>query len=443
MEVDILIGADHYWNFVSGIVRRGETTGPIALYTKLGWVLSGPVITDCQNKPECAVNLTSTHVLRVDTTALESEEMPNGLQEQLSKFWDLETLGIRQDEISVYDRFTQEVQFDGERYEAKLPFKEEHALLPDNHSLCVKRLSSTIQRLRAKPEVLREYDKIVKEQLDAGIVEHVQEGEPTNPGHVHYLPHREVIRMDRETTKLRIVYDASAKRNGPSLNDCLYAGPALTPLIWDILLRFRTNKVAVTADIEKAFLNISIAPEHRDCLRFLWVDDPLSESPEIQVMRFARVMFGVTSSPFILNATIRHHMNYYSATDPEFVNEVLRSLYVDDYVSGASSEQAAYELCEKVKSRLAEGGFNMRKWMSNSQQLMDMLEEKPLSKESSTITVQSSESPEFESRVHEPGTIEGSGPSEIRPAATVSTESLVTEEDMGYTQTCLPTRRGN
>ena len=67
---------------------------------------------------------------------------------------------------------------------------------------------------------------------------------------------------------MRVVYDASSKVFGPSLNDCLHVGPSLNPLLLDILLRFRVHEVAVTADIEEAFLNIKIDPEHRDFLRF-------------------------------------------------------------------------------------------------------------------------------------------------------------------------------
>ena len=73
------------------------------------------------------------------------------------------------------------------------------------------------------------------------------------PAQVHYLPHHAVIRRDKSTTKLRIVYDASSRSDGPSLNDCLYKGPKFNQLILDLLLRFRSYKVALTADLEKAF----------------------------------------------------------------------------------------------------------------------------------------------------------------------------------------------
>ena len=90
---------------------------------------------------------------------------------------------------------------------------------------------------------------------------------------VHYLPHHAVVRRDKDTTKLRVVYDASSKVNGPLLNDCLHAGPKFDQRILDILLRFRVHKVAVAADIERAFLMIVITEKDRDVLRFLWVDD--------------------------------------------------------------------------------------------------------------------------------------------------------------------------
>ena len=92
---------------------------------------------------------------------------------------------------------------------------------------------------------------------------------------------------------MRVVYDASAQSNGPSLNDCLYIGPKFNQKILEILLRFRSYPIAWTADIEKAFLMISMAPRDRDVLRFLWINDTESHDPEVVCLRFARVVFGV------------------------------------------------------------------------------------------------------------------------------------------------------
>ena len=95
------------------------------------------------------------------------------------------------------------------------------------------------------------------------------------PDKVHYLPHHAVIRNEAKTTKIRVVYDASSKegKRGVSLNDCLHVGPALSPLLYDILIRFREKRVAVVGDIEKAFLNVEVKSRDRDCLRFLWVNN--------------------------------------------------------------------------------------------------------------------------------------------------------------------------
>ena len=91
-------------------------------------------------------------------------------------------------------------------------------------------------------------------------------------GQVHYLPHRPVVREDKETTKIRAVFGASCGNNGPSLHDCLYFGPNMLPKIFDVLIRFRLNNVAILADIKQAFLTVEVSDEHRDFLRFLWFD---------------------------------------------------------------------------------------------------------------------------------------------------------------------------
>ncbi len=314
LQVDLLIGSDHYWDFVTSIEQRVNQGGPIATYTRLGWVLSAPVLV--KESRAASINLTSTHVLRVETK-LKTED--SDLQSEVKKFWELESLGIKSQEESVYSKFVEDTKFNRERYEVKLPWKEEHDVLPDNYKLSQTRLESQLRRLKQKPQVLEEYDRVIKEQLESGVIEKVEELTPKPLGKVHYLPHREVVRQDKSTTKLRVVYDASARHNGPSLNDCLYVGPSLLPLLFDILLRFRLYRIALVADIEKAFLNIGISEEEKNFLRFLWVNDVKCDQPEVVIYRFARVVFGVASSPFLLNATLQKHINSYKNTDPKIV----------------------------------------------------------------------------------------------------------------------------
>ena len=123
----------------------------------------------------------------------------------------------------------------------------------------------------SNPELLKEYDHTIQDQLSKGIVEPVSKQSDYLHSRVHYLPHHGVIRQDKQTTKLRIVYNGSArlKADVVSLNDCLKTGPNLIPKLFNALIKFRWYLVTLTADIEKAFLMIGIVPCDRDMLRFL------------------------------------------------------------------------------------------------------------------------------------------------------------------------------
>ncbi|XP_065891704.1 uncharacterized protein [Dysidea avara] len=368
LEVDMLIGVDNYWKLVTGkLVNRGD--GPTAVHTRLGWVLSGPVEGLLSQNTSC--KLVSTHVLKVDGYV--PQESERSLDRTLKSFWDLESLGIREGEVDVYEQFQKEICFKNGRYEVNLPWKEATPTLPSHYELSLKRLTGLLRRLRQSPDVLRRYDDVIKEQLAAGIVEVVKD-EGSQSKLTHYLPHHPVIREDKLTTKVRVVYDALAKTRGPSLNDCLYAGPKFDQCILDILLRFRSHKVALVADIEKVFLQISVAPCDGDVLQFLWIDDVHKKVPEVLTLRFARVVFGVSSSPFLLNATIRHHVEKYKDIEPSFVETFSRSIYVDDVSFGAADDDGAFDLYAKAKKILLDGGFNLRKFVSNSEGLQQRIE---------------------------------------------------------------------
>ena len=129
-------------------------------------------------------------------------------------------------------------------------------------------------------------------------------------------------------------YYSSSPWYGISMNDCLYPAPNLLSKISDILLQFKFKYIATLADIKQGFLNVEIAPEHRDFLRFLWVENPNVEDTNIIVFRFTGVVFGRTSSPFLLNWTIRHHLENFKFKEHSFVLKFLEDLYVDDTTSG-------------------------------------------------------------------------------------------------------------
>ena len=367
LPVDVLIGSDYYWELVTGSVCRGAS-GPTAVHTKLGWVLSGPL---SHNDPsQCAMNLSVTHVLHSGTVS----EYPHTLGDQLRAFWELEALGIRDEERTLYDDFTAVVKFENGRYKVPLPWREFHDPLPTNYQLSVNRLQGLLRRLKQDPNVLKEYDSIIQDQLQQGIIEAIPADE-ASPKAVHFLPHHAVVRRDKSTTKVRVVYDASAKSgSSPSLNDCLLKGPKFNQLIFDLLIRFRSYKIALTADLEKAFLMVSVDEADRDVLRFVWVDDAWKDLPDLRVYRFTRVVFGVSSSPFLLNATIRFHLEKYLEHNEGLVHHLLRSTYVDDIISGGPTEDEVFDLYTESKKIFYEGGFNLRKFLTNSPQLQERID---------------------------------------------------------------------
>ena len=373
LPISILIGADYYWKVVTGKIIHGRV-GPTAVQTKFGWVLSGPVT---GLRGSSTMSTLCSHVLRVGCVP---QHDLSDLDKKLQAFWELDSMGIMPEEDSVYSRFTKSVTLQQGRYCVRLPWKEPHPLLPDNFELSKGRLFNLLKRLQSTPDILCQYDAIIRDQMKSGIVETVTSPGSGPIGRVHYIPHHAVVREDKQTTKLRIVYDASARSDGPALNDCLYSGPTFGQNILDILLRFRLYRVAVTADVEKAFLMVSVAEEDRDVLRFLWVDNVSSPLPKLVTLRFARVVFGVSSSPFLLNATLQHHVERYRSSDPSFVDMFIRSIYVDDLTSGADTEEEALRLATKARERLGEAGFNLRKFVTNVpalQKCLSSLESQP------------------------------------------------------------------
>ncbi len=145
------------------------------------------------------------------------------------------------------------------------------------------------------------------------------------------MPHRPVVHESRVSTKVRPVFDASAPGpNGVSLNDCMKIGPCLIPNLVEILIRFHWWPVALSADIQKAFLQIRVRQEDRDVHRFLWNDED-----KTRVMRFDHVPFGNKASPFLLNATTKYHLSQFPPS--RAVQELDKNLYVDDFLSEADS----------------------------------------------------------------------------------------------------------
>ncbi|GFX76405.1 integrase catalytic domain-containing protein [Trichonephila clavipes] len=306
----------------------------------------------------------------------------NFIQDQvdrnLTKFWDLEAIGIKAEsscdpDDQAMQHFKSSVRFNSGRYEVGFPWKGHTQELNDNFSVAEKRVKSLTRRFIRDPTLYIQYSEILKEYESQGIIERVLETEKPTDRAVFYLPHQAVFRQESLTTKMRIVFDASSHEDGqPSLNDCIWSGENLNPNIFHLIISFRLNTIAITADIERAFLQISLRDEDRDAVRFLFPDIRSNQTDpyKFQVYRFKRVMFGVNVSPFLLSATIKHHIENYREQYPAATEMLDTCLYVDDVISGADDISQALKVSKDAETIMKNASMKLRKWNSNDQTLM-------------------------------------------------------------------------
>ena len=281
----------------------------------------------------------------------------------------LDVLGLadthENDQQAVYKEFKEQlVRDEAGWYQTSLPWKGNHPPLLTNETGSKKRLEHLVRKLK-KNESYEDYNNIIQEQLQQGIVEPAP-GQPS--GNEFYIPHKAVVKKGAESTQLRIVYDASARENNsaPSLNDCLHPGPALQNQLWGILVKSRFHPVLLTGDLKKAFLQIRIKQEERDALRFHW-QEPASD--EIKIYRFTRALFGLTSSPFLLAGVLNQHLDSWKDRYPVVVKELQDGLYVDDLMAGGVTVEETSEKKAKAMEVFEDATFSIHKWHSNAKEM--------------------------------------------------------------------------
>lgn len=376
-RIDLLIGNDYYLDLI--LSQKIEVApGLYFLSSKLGWMLAGRVPGNEMEEsvPNMLILTNGINVSKTQVFQQLDKDLP--VHPNLEDFWNMESIGIRDDihnsddEIAM-ENFRQTVRFEDNRYHVTWPWKDEEPELPENKELAFGRLRSCLKKMRNKPELLEKYDAIIQDQLSKGIVEKVDEN--TEKGLTHYIPHHAVVTPQKTTTKIRVVYDASAKtsKDNKSLNECLHRGPVMLNDLCGLFIRFRLHPIALVSDIEKAFLQVSLQPSQRDVTRFLWVKNihnPSLNSLNIQEYRFARVPFGVISSPFLLGATVETHLDSYGT---ELTEKLKGDIYVDNIITGADNDEDAIGLYQSAKDMFNSASMNLREWLSNSAKVNEFI----------------------------------------------------------------------
>ncbi|XGW34476.1 hypothetical protein V3C99_018406 [Haemonchus contortus] len=246
---------------------------------------------------------------------------------------------------------------------AGFPSTDEVKNLKVNFSVTYRRLQSLLRTLNGDEEKLKLYNDTLTTYLQEGVIE-----EAKNFSHgvaTFYLPHRHVWSPSK-STKLRIVIDASSHAKGEyCLNDVIFEGHSLAPLIHEVVLQFRTHLNTMVADIQKAFLQIRLPKEHRHVTRFLWVKNPSLPltGDNLRYFHFCRVAFGINASPAILNQSI---LKQIEQSQSDIASELPNSLYVDNVLlEGRTAEELLKKYTES-KRLFSSIGMNLRDYLSNS-----------------------------------------------------------------------------
>ncbi|WP_253302409.1 DUF1759 domain-containing protein [Wolbachia endosymbiont of Psylliodes chrysocephala] len=351
-EISLLIGADNIGKLLTGNIENIDDN-LFAVETKLGWTVMGQQY--CINQNKCIASYFTGC--------------------SITDLWNLDVLGIKESaesknkellEVETLNYFRNTTVLNNEnRYEIYLPWIQGCPNICSNYNLAEKRLFSNTRRLITLKK-FTDYGKVFEEWEKLGIIEEVSE-ENVNEN-VHYLAHQAVIKESSNTTKIRPVFDGSAKdKNGNSLNDLLQKGPNLIELTIPLIIKFRIHKIGLTADITKAFLQISIIDKDRDYLRFLWWQN-YSERI-IKIYRHCRVVFGLKPSPFILAATINLHLEKLIESDNEFketAKVLLNAFYVDNCVHSVRNSIELKMFIKQSKDLLEKAHFELRGWTYNS-----------------------------------------------------------------------------
>ncbi|XP_031575495.1 uncharacterized protein LOC116309086, partial [Actinia tenebrosa] len=254
-------------------------------------------------------------------------------------------------------------------YQMGLLWKREKPQLPYNRPLAEARLRSLKGRLVRDPELLLRYKSAIEGHLDKGHARKLTKDEvETVSDKTWFLPHHPVSNPNKPG-KTRVVFDAAARFGGTSLNDQLLQGPSIINDLTGVLIRFRQERVAFTADIESMFYQTRVIESDTDALRFLWWSDSLEDSPDEYKM--LEHIFGAKSLPCCANRALRMNAeDNASDFDPEVIQSVYRNFYVDDLLKSAPTTEEATRFATDLVKLLKVGGFRFTKFTSNCREVL-------------------------------------------------------------------------
>ena len=370
-EIGLLVGVSQPHLFkILETVEGPEENSVYATRYPLGWALNGPI-----------------NIGQRSSSCFFTKNFSNETNKIFTDFCAQEFLDVCGDETapSVEEKEWEKLvkstinKTDSGHFEVGLPFRQNNLQFPINRQQALQRLVSLRKRFLSDNDYFQEYKQFMDLMMEAGFAEEVPEDElVAREGKVWYLVHFGVYHKQKH--KLRVVFDASLKYKGISLNNMLYQGPDLANNLLGVLLRFRQDKIAFSADIRKMFYQVRVKKEDRDW--FFWFpSEDLNANPV--EFRITVHVFGAVSSPSIANYVLQHipatsEANCYSSQVKEIVKQ---NFYVDDLLVSTDSQDRAIRLLKEVTELVDLGKFKLVEVVSNSKQVLASVPPENLSKD--------------------------------------------------------------
>ncbi|XP_067216967.1 uncharacterized protein [Linepithema humile] len=361
--IDMLIGAEFFFDLLETGKIELSKNQLILQNTKLGWIVAGSM-------PSIALE-GLTHKQGAISALASSLKSCEILNDNLKRFWKLENYDNEKVQVLSIDERKCEQHFertttrtsDG-RFVLRLSFRENNLSIGNNREIAFKRLIHLERTLKSNDIIRDRYIKFMREYIELGHMSIVNKS-INNFANSVYLPHHGVLKESSSSTKLRVVFDASAKNNrGVSLNDALLVGPVLQDNLVDIIVRFRFCKIALTADLQKMYRQVLVQSDDRDFQRILW---RFSFNEPIKEYRLNTVTYGQACASYLAVRCLRQLAVEGSERYPQAAYALLNDTYVDGIISGANTIEEACMLQEQLSELLRERGFKAHKWCSNSE----------------------------------------------------------------------------
>ena len=356
--IDFIIGAQVHTSIMQEkALKTCDELSIIAVPTIFGYTVGGSTTTSSDNA----------------ITSLQVElKQDSHLDHLLTRLWEFESVPTptkySPDEEAALRHFQDSVKVEDDgRYTVCLPRVKDPPALGKSRQMALSRFLGNERSLQKRGK-LESFNSEMQTYLTLQHAEPVPVAELNLDG--YYLPIHGVFKDQSTTTKVRPVFDGSARTSsGTSLNDQLLPGPALQPLITDILLMFRRHQVAFSADVGKMFREIQLDPTERDCHRFLL----RNSNGKITDFRMKRLTFGVTSSPFLANSVLQHLAKTHLSSHPLASHCILHHFYVDDLLAGAATVEEAKVIFKQLCSLFSMAKMTLRKWRTNDSAFRDSI----------------------------------------------------------------------